>query len=213
MKPCWFSFVPLDSGFGNPNFYNIALKIVCANTNCRMLNADAVVQSFVFVGILITFSSVQFMIPTPKLQWLPMLMLKVVAFVLSRCLFRGVDFQGNIFKRCHRSVKRDTNPNTTSLTSDLGRQQYPSSNKDSTSLAHNRNGNIQIRTDHHALGQQLPHPEALEASWSSLLHCTRCNYQLRMPLPRLQPTMHHPAVSPRRTALNLGSPEPKGARG
>lgn len=40
-----------------------------------------------------------------------MVMLKVVAFVLSRCFFRGVDFQGNIFKRCHRSVKRDTNPN------------------------------------------------------------------------------------------------------
>ena len=31
----------------------IALKIVCTNTNYRLLNADAVVQSFVFVGILI----------------------------------------------------------------------------------------------------------------------------------------------------------------
>lgn len=125
----------------------IALKIVCTNTNDRLLNADAVVQSFVFVGILITFSSVQLLIPTPKLHWFPMLMLKVVAVVLSLCLFRCVDFQ-----RCHRSVKRDTNRNATSLTSDLGRQ-HPSSNKDSTPLAlqweqHSTIGNIQDASKH-----------------------------------------------------------------
>ena len=154
----------------------IALKIVCTNTNYRLLNADAVVQSFVFVGILIAFSSVQLLIPTPKLHWLPMLMLKVVAVVLSLCLFRCVDFQ-----RCHRSVKRDTNRNATSLTSDLEgntpqatRTQRPwrfSGN----STAQSATSRDASQTDHNALSQQLPHPKDLEASWLSLLHCTRCN--------------------------------------